>query len=69
MIFPRVDLCGSFLDEFAAELAEHDDITQVIRYTHPDGIQDDALHATNYALIVALRHFVPLVRKSIDDCR
>ena len=68
MIFPRVDLCGSFLDEFAAELAEYDDITRTVRYTHPDGMQDDAMHATNYALIVALRHYAP-ERKSIDDCR
>ena len=54
-IFPRVDQCGSFLDEFAVELAEYDDITRTVRYTHPDGMQDDAVHATNYALLVALR--------------
>ena len=67
MIFPRVDQCGSFLAEFAIELAEYDDITRTVRYTHPDGMQDDAVHATNYALIVALRTFSG-GRRSIDDC-
>jgi hypothetical protein len=43
IIFPRVDQCGSFLDEFAVELAEYDDITRTVRYTHPDGMQDDAV--------------------------
>ena len=49
MIFPRVEQCGSYLDEFAAELAEYDDFTRTVRYTKPDGMQDDAVHATNYA--------------------
>ena len=67
MIFPRVNQCGSFLDEFAVELAEYDDITRTVRYTHPDGMQDDAVHATNYALIVALRNFCP-AEKNVDEC-
>ena len=66
MIFPRVDQCGSFLDEFAVELAEYDESPRTVRYTHPDGMQDDAVHATNYALLVAVE-FLPGA-KSIDDC-
>jgi hypothetical protein len=67
MIFPRVEQCGSFLNEFAIELAEYDDITRTVRYTHPDGMQDDAVHATNYALVVALRSFRS-TRNHTDDC-
>lgn len=57
MIFPRREECGSFLDEFAAEVAEYDDISRTVRYSHPDAQQDDALHATNYALLLATRIF------------
>ncbi len=53
--FPRVEDSGSFLDEFTCELAEYDDYTRGIRYTHPENQCDDALHATNYALLVAVR--------------
>jgi hypothetical protein len=53
--FPRVQECGRFLDEFVCELAEYDDHSRTIRYTHPDGVPDDALHATNYLQQVGLR--------------
>ena len=55
--FPRTADCGSFLDEFACEIAEYDDINRTLKYTHPSTQQDDALHATNYALLVATRAF------------
>jgi hypothetical protein len=57
--FPRVQECGSFLDEFVCELAEFDDHSRTIRYTHPDGLLDDALHATNYMQQVGLRSVQP----------
>jgi hypothetical protein len=53
--FPRLQECGTFLDEFVCELAEYDDHSRTIRYTHPDGVPDDALHATNYLQQVGLR--------------
>ena len=53
VVFPRVADCGSFLDEFACEMAEYDDINRTVKYTHPATQQDDALHATNYALLLA----------------
>ncbi len=52
---PRLRDCGSFLDEFVCELAEYDDFSRTIRYTHPEGLPDDALHATNYFEHIALR--------------
>jgi hypothetical protein len=55
LLFPRVVDCSGFLDEFACETAEHDDINRVVRFSHPEGQQDDALHATNYVLHVAIR--------------
>jgi hypothetical protein len=57
IVFPRVDECGSFLDEFACELATFDEANRTIRYTHPATMQDDALHATNYALLMGIRYF------------
>ena len=53
--FPRVQECGTFLDEFVCEIAEYDDHSRTIRFTHPDGVPDDALHATNYLQQVGLR--------------
>jgi hypothetical protein len=53
--FPRVEDSGSYLDEFSCEVAEYDDHNRTIRYTHPDTQPDDALHATNYALVMAAR--------------
>ncbi len=55
--FPRTADCGSFLDEFACEFAEYDDINRTLKYTHPATQQDDALHAANYALLVATHLF------------
>lgn len=55
--FPCSADCGSFLDEFACEIAEYDDINRTTKYTHPSPQQDDALHATNYALLVATRGY------------
>ena len=60
--FPRIADCGTFLDEFACEVAEYDDINRAVRYTHPATQQDDALHATNYALLVATRAFQAAAR-------
>jgi hypothetical protein len=52
--FPQVDECRSFLDEFSCEVAEYDSINRSIKYTHPESQQDDALHATNYALLLGI---------------
>jgi hypothetical protein len=57
MIFPCLAESGSFLDEFAAEIAVYDDNSRTVRYSHPETQQDDALHATTYALVLALRAF------------
>ena len=53
--FPRVEDSGSYLDEFACEFVEFDDRSRSVRYAHPETQMDDALHATNYALLVAVR--------------
>jgi hypothetical protein len=53
--FPRSEECGSFIDEIACELAEYDDKSRSIRYTHPENKQDDALHAVNFAVLVMNR--------------
>jgi len=53
--FPRVDDCGSFLDEFAGLLAERDDYHRSIKYDHTPGQFDDSVHACNYAHALALR--------------
>lgn len=66
IVFPRIADCGSYLDEFACEVAEYDDINRIVRYSHPETMQDDALHATNYALTLALfTHSTE--RRSVDD--
>ena len=57
LLFPRKADCTTFLDEFACEIAEYDDYTRSVKYTHPSSQPDDALHATNYALLIAMRHF------------
>jgi hypothetical protein len=53
--FPRVNDCGTFLDEFAAEVAEYDDKNRCIKFSHAKTQPDDILHATNYALKFATR--------------
>lgn len=55
VVFPRLADSSSYLDEFACETAEYDDVNRTVRYSHPESQQDDALHATNYALLAALR--------------
>ena len=57
ILFPRVEECGGYLDEFACEIAEYDDKSRTVRYTHPETLPDDALHATNYALLLAVHRF------------
>jgi len=53
--FPRLEESGTYLDEFACEIAAYDDLNRTTKYTHPATQPDDALHATNYALLVATR--------------
>jgi len=65
LLFPRAAECGSFLDEFTCELAEYDDHTRTICYTHPETHPDDALHATNYAELLA-RSMLTSHRKYMD---
>lgn len=67
IIFPRVEECGSYLDEFACEVAEYDDKSRTVKYTHPESMQDDVLHATNYALLLAIYLFSS-ERRGIEDC-
>ena len=54
MLFPRVADVESFLDEFACETAVYDNLNRTVKYTHPETQQDDALHATNYALLLGI---------------
>ena len=54
ILFPRVSDSASYLAEFACEVAEYDDVNRSVRYSHPDTMQDDCLHATNYALSLAV---------------
>ncbi|MGE3808271.1 MAG: hypothetical protein AB7K24_26725 [Gemmataceae bacterium] len=55
LLFPRVEECGSFLDEIACEVAEYDKFQRSIKFTHPETQPDDCLHATNYALLMGIR--------------
>ncbi len=57
VLFPALEQSGTYLDEFACEVAEYDDINRTVRYTKPENQRDDAMHATNYALLVAIRLF------------
>lgn len=57
ILFPRVEQSGSLLDEFDCEVAEYDDINRTVKYSHPETQPDDAMHATNYALQVAIYVF------------
>jgi len=56
-LFPRLAESASYLDEFACELAEYDDVMRTIKYTHPSTKPDDALHACNYALLLGTRKY------------
>jgi hypothetical protein len=52
------------LDEFACVVAEYDDHLRSVKYTHPEGQPDDALHVCNYAHVVAVRQFHAQPRSS-----
>jgi hypothetical protein len=53
--FPRLQECGSFLDEIYCETAEYDDHNRSIKYLHPETQPDDTLHAVNYAAVLGRR--------------
>jgi hypothetical protein len=57
LLFPREADCGSYLDELGCVVAVYDDVNRSVKFTHPPNQQDDAVHATNYALLVATRMF------------
>lgn len=54
-LFPRVEDCGSFLDQFVCEVAAYDEYSRTIRYVCPESQHDDALHSLNYAQLLGLR--------------
>ncbi|MBI1371279.1 MAG: hypothetical protein GC159_00750 [Phycisphaera sp.] len=55
--FPRLDDIRPFINDYTCVFAEYDDHNRAVRYTHPDHLPDDALHASNYALLIATRAF------------
>ena len=55
LVFPRREDCSSYLDEFACELVDYDEMNRTVRYTHPASMHDDALHAANYALLLGIQ--------------
>lgn len=55
ILFPRKSDCGAFLDDFACVTAEHDSTMWTVQYGHPESQLDDAMHSTNYALLLATR--------------
>jgi hypothetical protein len=57
VVFPHVRESGSYLDEFACEVLVYDDDQRTGRFDHPETMPDDALHATNYALLLGVRAF------------
>ena len=57
IIFPNLRESGSFLDEFACEVAEYDQDMRSIKFSHPETMPDDALHAVNYLLLLGVRGF------------
>jgi len=57
LVFPAQPDMHAFLDEFACETASYDDKMRRTKYTHPETQNDDALHATNYALLLATHAF------------
>ena len=61
LLFPCRQDTDSYLNEFACVTAEYDDQQRAIKYVHPQTQPDDALHATNYALLIATR-FLHAVR-------
>lgn len=57
IIFPNVRESGSFLDELACEVAEYDPDMRSVKFSHPETMPDDALHAVNYLLLLGVRAF------------
>jgi hypothetical protein len=55
--FPCAQDCGGYLDEIDGEVAEWDDISRRVKYSHPSTQPDDAPHAANYALLMATGGF------------
>ena len=51
--FPRLEDCGSFLDEIWCEVTAYDNHKRTVKYTHPETQPDDTLHAINYAAVLA----------------
>ena len=46
---------STFLGEFSCEVAVYDNYHRSIKYSHPETQQDDAMHATNYALLLGIK--------------
>lgn len=67
LLFPKLSDFAPFLAEFTCEVAEYDPVMRAIKYTHPETMQDDVLHATNYALALATYVFSAPPRRSIHD--
>ena len=53
VFFPRVEDCGSYLDEICAEVAVYDDHNRTVKYSRDAGQCDDSLHALNYVVTMA----------------
>ncbi len=52
--FPRRSDLGNLLNEFACERSEYDAAQRDRKYVCPEDQTDDVLHATNYALSLAI---------------
>jgi Phage terminase large subunit (GpA) len=55
VIFPCRGDMEEYIDEYACEIAKYDDEQRTIIFTKADTQRDDALHATNYACLIARR--------------
>lgn len=67
ILFPRVSDSSSYLEEFACEVSEYDDVNRSVRYSHPETMPDDCLHATNYALSLAV-YAHSAAQGNLEDC-
>jgi len=54
--FPSVNDVRPFIEDFTCETTSYDEQQRSIKYTHPETQPDDALHATNYLQLIALRY-------------
>jgi hypothetical protein len=52
--FPQLSEMREFLAEFACVVASYDGAMRSIKFTHAESQRDDTLHATNYALLLAV---------------